>query len=87
MADATTEVPPIPASRIDDETVQQYIHLLIKIVDNFAATQGDAGVKVRTALADPKAKIGPDLIELIRTLCDCKAIIVILECLCKLITD
>jgi hypothetical protein len=80
MAD---ERPPPPAL---DDVKKEYIALLMSILKEHAGANEKAHAALREIQANPQRALDGGLLELIKVLCDCKAIIVILECLCKALT-
>lgn len=76
------------AVRADDHEVarQRYIMLLMDILESYGASTKDVNRQLKELQAQPQAKIGQGLIDIIKALCDCTAVQIILECLCKLFT-
>jgi hypothetical protein len=86
MADneATTAAEPVRPEPLDG-VKKEYIAMLMKLLDIHAGNN----IEVQKALAELKmSQKAPDskLIDLIKVLCDCEAIKIILECLCKALT-
>jgi hypothetical protein len=87
MADeaATDARRPMP---LPEDVKKQYIGILMSILQDHAAASGDARKALQAITADPQKAFQLDggLLDLIKLLCDCKAVIAILECLCKMLT-
>jgi polysaccharide pyruvyl transferase WcaK-like protein len=64
----------------------EYLDLLFKMVAQHETTSEEVNALLRRVAADPEALMTPGLIGIIEALCNCKAIIVILECLCDWLT-
>ena len=82
-AEKPTRRPPEPP---DEKVRQQYFQLLVSLVDHYGTTSKAVNDELKKVAANPEQPIPLGLIDIIRELCDCKAIIVILECLCKWLT-
>jgi hypothetical protein len=68
---------------------QLYIDTLFKILIPYAASSAELHIKVQGMLragTPPAAQDFKDIIGIIEALCDCKAIVEILNCLCKFLT-
>jgi predicted nuclease of restriction endonuclease-like RecB superfamily len=67
----------------DQKTRQQLIETMMQILVAYGASTKEVNEQLRVLSADPNAKIGQGLIDIIKALCDCTAVHIILECLCK----
>lgn len=83
MADDTTARRPVT---LPEDVQKQYIALLTGILQTYAETNAEAQKALRAVTANPQRALDGGLIDLIKLLCDCKAVIAILECLCKMLT-
>jgi hypothetical protein len=90
MADERTAAPTDPRrpAPLPEDVKKQYIAILMSILETHAATNAEAQKALRAITADPQKAFAIDggLLDLIKLLCDCAAIIAILECLCKVLT-
>lgn len=75
-----------PPEVSEAELQKEYLRILLTMVENHGAVSREVNAQLHEFALNPNAKIGLGLIDIIKTLCDCKAIIVILECLCKWLT-
>jgi hypothetical protein len=69
-----------------DEARREYIALLMSILESYGASSKEVNRQLQDLSDNSSARIGQDLIDLIKALCDCSAVHIILECLCKLFT-
>jgi hypothetical protein len=67
----------------DQKTRQQLIETMMQILVAYGASTKEVNEQLRVLSADPNAVIGQRLIDIIKALCDCTAVHIILECLCK----
>ena len=86
MAEASADTPKPPVELTEEAMRKMYVRLLMQMVEGHGQSTVAAQTGILAFAKDPTASIGQDLIDLIKTLCDCKAVIVILECLCRLFT-
>jgi hypothetical protein len=88
MADDATAADPRRPAPLPEDVKKQYIAILMSILHTHAETNAEAQKALRVITADPQKAFALDggLLDLIKLLCDCKAIIAILECLCKVLT-
>jgi hypothetical protein len=87
MADEAT-ADPRRVAPVPEDVKKHIISILTGILETHAATNAEAQKALRAITADPQKAFQLDggLLDLIKLLCDCKAVIAILECLCKLLT-
>ena len=71
--------------QITEAMRKEYFELLVKLVGGYGDTTGTLQKKLQDVAAS-RGTIDQGLIDIIKELCNCQAIIVILECLCKFLT-
>jgi len=71
--------------QITEAMRKEYFELLVKLVDRYGTTSDALNQRLRDVAAT-RGPIDQGLIDIIKELCNCQAIIVILECLCKFLT-
>jgi hypothetical protein len=87
MADEATATPAAPArSPALDDVKKEYIALLMSILETHAKTNKQAQEALAEIKANPQKALNNNLLEIIKILCECPAILKILDCLCDALT-